>query len=67
MEHHAAAILSRFPDGWTFFTNTRHGGAHPDFYERVSGCWPLSRYAWDFGLVAVSDDEVGLIWSLDAT
>ncbi|MET4920960.1 hypothetical protein P3L51_01000 [Streptomyces sp. PSRA5] len=67
MECHAEAILSRFPDGSTFFTNTRHGGENPDFYERVSGCWPLSQYVWDFGLLAVSDDEIGLIWSFDAS
>ncbi|WP_415952445.1 hypothetical protein [Streptomyces sp. KLOTTS4A1] len=67
MEQHAEAILSRFPAGSEFFTNTRHGGDDPDFYEKVSGCWPLSRYVWDFGLLAVSDDEIGLIWSFDAS
>ncbi|MFD4593193.1 hypothetical protein [Streptomyces rubiginosohelvolus] len=67
MERHAAAILSRFPEGSTFFTNTRHGGENPDFYEYVSTSWPLSQYVWDFGLLAVSDDEVGLIWSFDAS
>ncbi|WP_050486960.1 hypothetical protein [Streptomyces sp. CNS654] len=67
MERHAAAILSRFPEGSKLFTNTRHGGENPDFYERVSGCWPMSQYAWDFGLLAVSDDEVGLFWSFDAS
>ncbi|MFH8665161.1 MULTISPECIES: hypothetical protein [Streptomyces] len=67
MERHAAAILSRFSEGSTFFTNTDHGGENPDFYERVSTCWPLSQYVWDFGLLAVSDDEVALIWSFDAS
>ncbi|MET9668938.1 hypothetical protein ABZY19_26775 [Streptomyces sp. NPDC006475] len=67
MERHAEAILSRFPGGSTFFTNTRHGGENPDFYERVSGCWPMSQYVWDFGLLAVSDEEIGLIWSFDAS
>ncbi|MFI7084493.1 hypothetical protein ACIBUR_12915 [Streptomyces anulatus] len=67
MECHAQAILSRFPDGSKFFTNTRHGGEIPDFYERVSGCWPMSQYVWDFGLFAVSDKEIGLIWSFDAS
>ncbi|WP_241192940.1 hypothetical protein [Streptomyces sp. ADI98-10] len=67
MERHAAAILSRFPEDSTFFTNTRHGGENPDFYERVSGCWPMSQYVWDFGLLAVSDEEIGLIWSFDAS
>ncbi|MEU8561808.1 hypothetical protein AB0C45_10005 [Streptomyces cyaneofuscatus] len=68
MEEHAEVILSRFPEGSQFFTNTGHGGGdHPDFYERVTGCWPMTQYAWDFGLVAVSREEVGLIWSFDAS
>ncbi|MEU4984607.1 hypothetical protein [Streptomyces sp. NPDC021969] len=67
MEEHAQVILSRFPEGSRFFTNTRHGGDLPDFYEKVTGCWPMSQYAWDFGLLAVSDDEIGLIWSFDAS
>ncbi|MER5894829.1 hypothetical protein [Streptomyces sp. NPDC001876] len=67
MERHAEAILSRFPGRSAFFTNTRHGGEDPDFYERVSGCWPMSQYVWDFGLLAVSDEEIGLIWSFDAS
>ncbi|MFG3268131.1 hypothetical protein [Streptomyces bobili] len=67
IEEHAQVILSRFPEGSQFFTNTRHYGAHPDFYEKVTGCWPMSQYAWDFGLLAVSRAEVGLIWSFDAS
>ncbi|MFH9572064.1 hypothetical protein ACH4MG_16110 [Streptomyces sp. NPDC017454] len=67
MEEHAQVILSRFREGSRFFTNTRHGGGLPDFYEKVTGCWPMSQYAWDFGLLAVSDDEIGLIWSFDAS
>ncbi|WP_406159899.1 hypothetical protein OG298_22395 [Streptomyces sp. NBC_01005] len=67
MEEHAQVILSRFPEGSRFLTNTRHGGDHPDFYERVTGCWPMTRYAWDFGLVVVSRAEVALIWSFDAS
>lgn len=67
MEEHAQVILSRFPEGSRFFTNTRHGDDRPDFYERVTGCWPMTQYAWDFGLLAVSHEEVGLIWSFDAS
>jgi hypothetical protein len=40
MEEHAQVILSRFPAGSQFLTNTRHGGDNPDFYERLTGCWP---------------------------
>ncbi|MEU0627310.1 hypothetical protein [Streptomyces sp. NPDC005989] len=67
MEEHAQVILSRFPEGSRFFTNARHGDDRPDFYERVTGCWPMTQYAWDFGLLAVSHEEVGLIWSFDAS
>ncbi|MGC9378321.1 hypothetical protein [Streptomyces sp. MH13] len=67
MEEHAQVILSRFPQGSQFLTNTRYDDGHPDFYKKVTGCWPLSQYAWDFGLLAVSREEVGLIWSFDAS
>lgn len=65
MEEHARVILTRFPDETRFFTNTSGGGAAPDFYQKISSCSPLSQYAWDLGLLWVSDEEVGLIWSFD--
>lgn len=65
MEKHARVILSRCPDGARFFTNTWGGGAAPDFYQQISSCSPVSQYAWDLGLLWVSDDDVGLIWSFD--
>jgi hypothetical protein len=65
MEKHARVILTRFSPGARFFTNTRGGGAPPDFYQQISSCSPLSQYAWDLGLLWVSDEEVGLIWSFD--
>ncbi|MFG3157512.1 hypothetical protein ACGF7W_36380 [Streptomyces sp. NPDC048219] len=67
MEEQAQVILSRFPQGSQFFTNTRHDDDPPDFYKKATGCWPMSQYAWDFGLLAVSREEVGLIWSFDAS
>ncbi|MEU6105997.1 hypothetical protein [Streptomyces flaveolus] len=57
MEEYAQVILSRFPQGSQFFTNTRHGGDLTDFHERVTSCWPMTRYAWDFGLVAVPEKK----------
>ncbi|MGC9378188.1 hypothetical protein [Streptomyces sp. MH13] len=65
MEKHARVIATRFSDGTRFFTNTWGGGASLDFYEQISNCSPLSQYAWDLGLLWVSDEEVGLIWSFD--
>ncbi|OKJ14617.1 hypothetical protein AMK20_02005 [Streptomyces sp. TSRI0261] len=64
-EEYAKVILTRFPEEARFFTNTSGGGAPPDFYQRISSCSPISRYAWDLGLLWVSDEEVGLIWSFD--
>ncbi|MEV2257916.1 hypothetical protein AB0J13_04525 [Streptomyces anulatus] len=64
-EEHAKVILMRFPEEARFFTNTSGGGTPPDFYQRISSCSPISRYAWDLGLLWVSDEEVGLIWSFD--
>jgi hypothetical protein len=67
-------ILSRFPQGTSFYTNAGHPGARtgerddsPDFYQATTGCTPLSRYDWDLGLIAVSDTVVGVFWSFDAT
>ncbi|MFJ8541526.1 hypothetical protein ACIRFH_05775 [Streptomyces sp. NPDC093586] len=65
MEKHARVILTRFSDGTRFFTNTWGGGASLDFYQQISSCSPISRYAWDLGLLWVSREEVGLIWSFD--
>ncbi|MFE9178744.1 hypothetical protein ACFYN5_21155 [Streptomyces sp. NPDC007126] len=65
LEKHARVITTRFPHGARFFTNTRGGGDPPDFYQKVTSCSPLSQYAWDLGLLWVSDEEVGLIWSFD--
>lgn len=65
MEGNARVILTRFPDGTRFFTNTWGGGVDLDFYQQISTCSPLSQYAWDLGLLWVSDQEVGLVWSFD--
>ncbi|WP_432082510.1 hypothetical protein [Streptomyces sp. WAC 04229] len=65
MEEHARVILSRCPDRAHFFTNTWGGGAAFDFYQKISSCSPLSQYSWDLGVLWVSDEEVGLIWSFD--
>lgn len=74
LERGARVILSRFPEGTAFYTNsgppgtgTREHTSAPDFYEAITGCTPLSRYDWDLGLIAVSRSELGLFWSFDAT
>lgn len=65
MEENARVIVSRCPDRSRFFTNTGGGGTAFDFYRQISSCSPLSQYPWDLGLLWVSDEEVGLIWSFD--
>ena len=76
LERKARVILSRFPEGTSFYTNSGYPGSHggrgddadaPDFYEATTGCTPFSQYDWDLGLIAVSETEVGIFWSFDAT
>ncbi|MET7356564.1 hypothetical protein ACFWAN_32085 [Streptomyces mirabilis] len=74
LERKARVVLSRFPEGTSFYTNVGYPGAStgsavnaPDFYEAITGCTPVSQYDWDLGLIAVTDTEIGLFWSFDAT
>ncbi|OKI48745.1 hypothetical protein A6A29_05020 [Streptomyces sp. TSRI0281] len=68
MESRARVVLSRFSLETRFYANTGWGSENPDFYlSPITGVNPCSRYDWDAGLIAVSDDEVGLFWSFDAT
>ncbi|MFH8938329.1 hypothetical protein [Streptomyces griseosporeus] len=63
LETKARVILSRFPEGSHFFANTGHDSATRDYYQRVSGWNPFSVRTFDFGLVLVSETEVGMVWS----
>ncbi|WP_251018335.1 hypothetical protein [Streptomyces sp. ISL-1] len=68
MERRAHVVLSRFPAESRFYSNIGWKGESPDFYAQpVRSTDPFSRYDWDAGLIAVSDTEVGLVWSFDAT
>ncbi|MFJ2161559.1 MULTISPECIES: hypothetical protein [unclassified Streptomyces] len=76
LERKARVILSRFPEETSFYTNSGYPGSYsgpstdadvPDFYEATTGCTPLSQHDWDLGLFAVSETEVGIFWSFDAT
>ncbi|MFF0596649.1 hypothetical protein [Streptomyces antibioticus] len=63
LEADARVILSRFPEGSHFYANTGRDSATRDYYERVSGWYPFSTRTYDFGLVLVSQTEVGMVWS----
>jgi hypothetical protein len=63
LEANARVILSRFPDGSHFYANTGRGSDTLDYYQRVSGWNPFSVRTFDFGLVLVSQTEVGMVWS----
>ncbi|NUV63709.1 hypothetical protein [Streptomyces sp. CAI-85] len=63
LEADAGVILSRFPEGSHFYANTGRDSATRDYYERVSGWYPFSTRTYDFGLVLVSQTEVGMVWS----
>ncbi|WP_433571206.1 hypothetical protein [Streptomyces sp. CA-251247] len=68
MERRARVLLSRFPPGTRFFANTGWESENPDFYVcGATGVNPFTQYNADAGLIAVSDTEVGLVWSFDAT
>ncbi|MCX4697525.1 hypothetical protein OG252_15865 [Streptomyces sp. NBC_01352] len=63
LEAKARVILSRFPEGSHFYANTGHGSDTRDYYQRVSRWYPFSVRTFDFGLVLVSETEVGMVWS----
>ncbi|MFG2030381.1 hypothetical protein [Streptomyces sp. NPDC048825] len=69
LEEKARVLLARFPPpSAQFFTNGWYGaGDPPDFYLPIAGCEPVSEHGWDVGLLAVSDSELGIFWSFDAT
>ncbi|MDX3247756.1 hypothetical protein [Streptomyces sp. ME18-1-4] len=63
LEAKARVILSRFPEGSHFYANTGHGSDTRDYYQRISRWYPFSGRTFDFGLVLVSEAEVGMVWS----
>ncbi|MFF3329163.1 hypothetical protein ACFYWX_06300 [Streptomyces sp. NPDC002888] len=69
LEAKADVLLSRFPEPATeFYANAGYDmGDAPDFYLPLIGWDPFSEHERDIGLIAVSDTEVGVFWSFDAT
>lgn len=63
LEAKARVILTRFPEGSHFYANTGRDSDTLDYYQRVSGWNPFSVRTFDFGLVLVSQTEVGMVWS----
>ncbi|MEV5899098.1 hypothetical protein [Streptomyces sp. NPDC052127] len=63
LEAKARVILSRFPEGSHFYANTGRDSDVRDYYQRVSGWNSFSVRTFDFGLVLVSETEVGMVWS----
>ncbi|MCX2182105.1 hypothetical protein KV205_16410 [Streptomyces sp. SKN60] len=62
----ARTILARYGDDATYHTNVDRPGAVPgtlDFTTRNWGYSPLSVHTEDFGLIVVSDTEVGMFWN----
>ncbi|MFD5146022.1 hypothetical protein [Streptomyces sp. NPDC058401] len=62
----ARTILARYGDAATFHTNVSKPGPVPgtlDFTERSWAYSPLSVYSEDYGLIVVSDTEVGMFWN----
>jgi hypothetical protein len=63
LEEKAGIVLSRFPEGSRFYANTGHGSDTRDYYQRVSRWYPFSVRTFDFGLILVSEAEIGMVWS----
>ncbi|MFH8287981.1 hypothetical protein [Streptomyces antibioticus] len=63
LEADAGVILSRFPEGSHFYANTGRDSATRNYYQRISGWFPFSTRTFDFGLVLVSEKEVGMVWA----
>ncbi|MEV8227807.1 hypothetical protein AB0P41_17425 [Streptomyces sp. NPDC079167] len=62
----ARTILARYGDGASYHTNvTRPGHAYGslDFTKSDWGYSPLSVYTEDYGLIVVTDTEVGMFWN----
>lgn len=62
----ACTILARYGDGARYHTNVSRPGhvrGTLDFRTRNWGYSPLSVYTEDYGLIVVSDTEVGMFWN----
>lgn len=62
----ARTILARYGDEATYHTNVSRPGREPGTLDFTTSHWgysPLSIYSEDYGLVVVSDTEVGMFWN----
>ncbi|MEU2676491.1 hypothetical protein ABZ638_06310 [Streptomyces sp. NPDC007107] len=62
----ARTILERFGDEATYHTNVNRPGQVSGTLDFSSSSWaysPLSVYSEDYGLIVVSDTEVGMFWN----
>jgi hypothetical protein len=60
----AETLLARYGSTAEFYTNITGARADPtpDIFARPPGCWSFTEYTMDFGLVAVSETEIGVFW-----
>lgn len=62
----ARTILARYGESATFHTNVNKPGRGSGMLDFTSSGWaysPLSMYSEDYGLIVVSDTEVGMFWN----
>ncbi|MEU9566394.1 hypothetical protein AB0D16_30975 [Streptomyces sp. NPDC048161] len=62
----AHTILARYGDSASFHTNINKPGYVSGTLDFTSSGWaysPLSVYSEDYGLIVVSDTEVGMFWN----
>jgi hypothetical protein len=65
----AQTLLSRFGLQCTFYTNSGYSrtASDHDFFESANWIYPYSEHPLDLGLIVVSDEEIGIFWSFDAS
>lgn len=62
----ARTILARYGDAASYHTNANRPGRAPGTLDFTTSHWgysPLSVYSEDYGLIVVSDTEVGMFWN----
>ncbi|MCX5400336.1 hypothetical protein [Streptomyces sp. NBC_00102] len=59
-------VLARYGDGASYYTNVTRPGPVPGRLDFTTSGWgysPLTVYSEDYGLVVVTDTEVGMFWN----
>ena len=63
----ARTLLARFGQHFDCYTNVTDAETTetPDLFRKSPGWFSLTEYTADYGLVVVSDEEIGVFWSFN--